>query len=94
MGLSRQIYHVEVLYMYHHYFLRYYLNKMDMKRCTRNTDEREVCMTKILDCEAAVSAKNFTGEKKTRLKTNIFHLVINCSSHEAASAMAVWLLML
>ena len=40
---------------------RYYLNKMDMKRCTRTTDDSEMCISKIMDCEQARASKNFTG---------------------------------
>lgn len=32
---------------------RYYLNKDDMARCNRETDETEMCVAEIMDCEKA-----------------------------------------
>ena len=52
--------HKYTLYMY--VLVRYYLNKMDMKRCSRETEERDVCMAKDIDCEKALATKNFTGQ--------------------------------
>lgn len=40
---------------------RYYLSKMDMKRCTRTTEESDMCVAKMMDCEEALKAKNFTA---------------------------------
>lgn len=34
---------------------------MDMKRCTRTTEESDMCVAKMMDCEEALKAKNFTG---------------------------------
>jgi len=44
---------------------RYYLNKEDMLRCDRTTQELDVCMSRTLDCDEAISAKNYAGQQPT-----------------------------
>ena len=41
--------------------LRYYLNKDDMVRCQRQTDETQTCRADVLDCDDARRAAQQTG---------------------------------
>jgi len=40
---------------------RYYLNKEDMARCSRESDETEMCIAEIMDCEKARAMAQSTG---------------------------------
>ena len=40
---------------------RYFLDKEDMATCERTTEEREMCIADVMDCQKAFLAKNFTG---------------------------------
>ena len=42
---------------------KFYLNKLDMNRCNKRTEQQELCVGDTADCAIANANKNFTGEQ-------------------------------